>query len=397
MSHVDDGQLHALVDDALDAQDRAVVDAHLATCGDCARRFAEATALARQTLSLLAMLDEAPARATIAAPPAAAPVRARTPAPARTARPWVTLRRVAVAASFLVVAGVSYRMGDRDEPLASPAATEAAPVAKTRLRALAPEPSVVASSASESLLTARVPSVRVSPRGGPRAESSEDAAVHAAPVASPAEPPAMQRAPLAAPAVSAARSATPAASSSQSVVSTGDNAGPPVAARAAAEQRAEPRVDQRGRTARDEESGGAGSQRSAAPAPPAQRAGESSQQAAVPLAAPAVSAASEAANLGAAAAKGTALPGYTAVENDVLPNVTRRRYVSSAGTPLLLVIVQPAADAKVRRAARTGTAEYVVTSANGRSVVRWSAQGRDYELQGSLAPDSLVKLAGLIK
>ena len=47
MSHVDDGTLHELVDNALDAPARAEAEAHLAACGECARRFAEATSLAR--------------------------------------------------------------------------------------------------------------------------------------------------------------------------------------------------------------------------------------------------------------------------------------------------------------------------------------------------------------
>ena len=74
MSHVDEGTLHALVDDALPPDERDAVQAHLASCGECARRFAEATAMARQVMTLLGALDEAPAAPVRVAPPS--PVRA---------------------------------------------------------------------------------------------------------------------------------------------------------------------------------------------------------------------------------------------------------------------------------------------------------------------------------
>ena len=41
--------------------------------------------------------------------------------------------------------------------------------------------------------------------------------------------------------------------------------------------------------------------------------------------------------------------------------------------------------------------QFTVTALEGRSIVRWHARGMDYELQGALPPDSLVKLATQLK
>jgi hypothetical protein len=91
-----------------------------------------------------------------------------------------------------------------------------------------------------------------------------------------------------------------------------------------------------------------------------------------------------------------ALPGYTATDEQSLPSVTRRTYVSSSGTALLLLITQPVVDSKAQGAG-TRASEFVVTTDSGRSIVRWHARGFDYELQALLTPDSLVKLATQIK
>jgi len=118
--HVDDGTLHALVDDALDATERCAVEAHLASCSECARRFAEATAMARDVTALLGALD-------VTAPVVAAPAVASPRAVA--IRPHlVALRRFALAASLLVVASVSYEIGRRED---APAGSTRFPAAQT--------------------------------------------------------------------------------------------------------------------------------------------------------------------------------------------------------------------------------------------------------------------------
>jgi hypothetical protein len=93
------------------------------------------------------------------------------------------------------------------------------------------------------------------------------------------------------------------------------------------------------------------------------------------------------------------LPGYVTTAEESVPATLRRRYVSSSGTALTLLIVQTPTDARKRTgAAAADTApQFTVTALNGRSIVRWHARGKDYELQGALAPDSLVKLATQLK
>jgi hypothetical protein len=81
-----------------------------------------------------------------------------------------------------------------------------------------------------------------------------------------------------------------------------------------------------------------------------------------------------------------------------MPLVTRRRYVAVDGTTLLLVIAPSKADeAKPASAAAKAAPEFIVSTAKGRSTVRWQMGGLSYELQGALTPDSLVKLATLLK
>jgi len=88
MSHVDDGQLNALLDGELSATEAREVETHVASCAECARRLAEARAFLTEAGELLASLD-LPQAALPAAPVAAAvlpeglvaPI-ARGPAPA---------------------------------------------------------------------------------------------------------------------------------------------------------------------------------------------------------------------------------------------------------------------------------------------------------------------------
>jgi len=56
MSHVDDGQLNALLDGELSADEARAVEAHVAECRDCARRLEEARAFLIEAGELLAVL-----------------------------------------------------------------------------------------------------------------------------------------------------------------------------------------------------------------------------------------------------------------------------------------------------------------------------------------------------
>jgi hypothetical protein len=369
------------VDNELDAAERASVEAHLASCGDCARRFAEATAMARQVITLLGALDEKPApvrivppaTSTVVAPeigvdPTVVPIRSRV----------VTLRRVALAASVLVVASISYQVGRRNDATLAPAMTEAA----TPLRAAAPPkatPSVV-EAMPDSYVARPAPSVRQKAVSGPRAEADVVAD-------------------------RAAESATPAAPAAVALPTPAVAPMPGVGARKMAEQaqsveraqeRSEPSQERRARSDAQSASQVVVTSAGAAPAPTQAQAAPAAQNAASVDQARSSGAAMGFATAAPAAKKAVPLAGYTAIEEESLPSVTRRRYVSAAGTPLMLLIVQSPADAKAQRAV-SAAPEFVVTTSNGRSFVRWHARGMDYELQGVLAPDSLVKLATQLK
>ncbi|MES3036061.1 MAG: zf-HC2 domain-containing protein [Gemmatimonadota bacterium] len=395
MSHVDDGTLHALVDDELDDTERASIEAHLATCGDCAKRFAEATAMARQVASLLGALDEVPAPVRIqpAAPRVAdvgtAPTVARvTPI----GRRFVTLRRVALAASVLLVAGVSYQVGQR-RPAVTDGSSEAAPTSAT-----APPQTTLASGAAapvETIVTRAgpvAPDARVEPRrtavrvaAVPVASDRGDAIVTArvptpvvamAPRAEPltAPPPAPSVAELTQQKAAAERQAVQASEASldRAVQATGGQ------------------VAQRRTVTAD-----AQDQQRAAPSSDVARAYQRAREVA-PSAASANVVAAEPASLGFASpvAPG-ALAGYRATDEVLKPAVVRRRYVAADGTTLLLTIAPSSTD--VAKPTAKASPEFTVSTVNGRSTVRWQVPGLSYELQGALSPDSLVKLATLLR
>lgn len=391
MSHVDEGTLHALVDNELDAGERAAVEAHLAACGDCARQFAEATAMARQVVTLLGALDAPASRVqVVTAPPVVhTPGPLPTPVIALQTR-MVTLRRVALAASVLLVAGVSYQVGQRGVAAPESVAFDAARRQPVRAAAVRAAPSVV-DAAADSYVAAPTPSVRTLPRGGPRGGDTEMASdavkgareapadsaaaepaprLVAAPVAPVPEPSSSLIAQKATGAQGATQRDAPGGTQSgsqrlsQVVVTSATQAAPQAASQAPAE------VSSRGAAADRAEQ------------VEQRRAGASESVSR-----------ERAANV---APKITPLAGYVAVEDESVPAMTRRRYVSPSGVALELSIVRSFTPAK--DSIRAGAAaEFVVSTANGRSTVRWHARGMDYVLHGPLAPDSLIKLATQLK
>ncbi len=407
MSHVDDGTLHALVDNELDAKERSAVEAHLATCGDCARRFAEATAMARQVVSLLGALDADAGAVRIVKPPVIpAPVVAPDvitdaiqdakviPIGSRLR----TLRRVALAASVLVVAGVSYQVGrTRDaapvsEPAASIVMTDRAP------RPMA-TPSVV-DAVADSFVAAPAPAARQKSRSGPRndneavvADRPSGAASGAASGGARDEVSQKASAPAAAPPASPRAISAP-----LPAVSVGETARDSATQRRAdSDARARESADALGRvqaqeTARAQQGAPAQSGPSRVAS---QRRMELGQVVVTGMAATADSSANVAPTK-AAAPKAISLAGYTALEDESLPSLTRRRYVSANGTPIVLLIIKPPTEQKRTPPPETESS-FVVFSTNGTSSVRWRTRGRDYELQGPLAPDSLLKLAARLK
>ena len=406
MSHVDEGTLHALVDDALDAEERGLVEAHLAACGDCARRFAEATAMARQVHTLLGALDDAGGSARIVAPskPQIAPEPVAVPGvtPIRPSR--FSPRRLAIAASLLVVAGVSYEVGQRrDQSPRSQFETVAVQGTAKPARMVSP-PSIVDAPA-DSYVASPAPSARQRPQGGPRTEaelaasdraegSLRRSAVSGAAAAVPAT-----QVPIARPLETAApalvhdsvdvrrRDAQVSAdAAADSRVKMQERAQPSRASQQIAQQNSP-------RTAQNSSAGDR-----TEPSSPSQA---QSRYGGVVTTGVAAAAKEPSAEGGGAVAKASApkpvaLAGYTATDEESTPSMTRRRYISSSGTPLLLLITTPLPEGK-RQRADADASEFSITTSNGRSVVRWHVRGLDYELQGALAPDSLMKLATQLK
>ncbi len=363
MSHVDEGTLHALVDDALDASERSAVEAHLASCGDCARRFAEATAMARQVVALLGALD-APAPRVKVAPAVLAPAPDVPSLRTATRRHLFTLRRVALAASLFLVAGVSYEVGKNRERPSLEVATPASARMPARAAPLQSVPSV-AEIVADSFVATPAPSVRAQPRGGPRSDSPIIVSGQRDSIVS-----------------------SRGAALGFSVAVASDTAAPrrDATARATGEALERVQADERARKG---------------PPPPS---GERRMQVPMPLEAVTVTGMPSSAKVevgsGAVAdvavPKAIALAGYSVTEDSLRATVTRRRYVSPSGAALELFITPSAAP---RRASATqrNASEFLVTTANGRSVVRWQAGGMDYTLEGALAPDSLMTLATRLK
>ena len=355
MSHVDDGTLNALVDGELDAHQRAPVELHLAACGDCARRVAEATALAQQVTSLLTTLDVSvpPVRRMPAPMPTEAPV---TRPPAR--RSPITLRRVAMAASVLLVAGVSYEVGRRNDSAAVPKATlESAPLGAIR------DPNADAVGGAVAASSAALPS---SP------------AVSSPAVASPAEAAPVVMAPSAPSAITMSKP-TPAPSAQRSV--TAQFA--PLVADARRGASAEASKVAESRAAADAPATVVALRRSMdAPAAESQRLVEAN--------------AARAGLAAAAANPSRTLPGYRSVEIADEDALVRTQVVAADGVTLLLVIA-PDSAARSARAITTGAAAYTVSTVEGRSTVQWASHGRAFDLRGPLAPDSLLKLATLLR
>ena len=80
MSHVDDGQLNALLDGELPEVEAKAVETHLAACAACRLRYDEARQFLAQAAELLGTLE--PPTAKPAVPTSAGTVAAGTPAPA---------------------------------------------------------------------------------------------------------------------------------------------------------------------------------------------------------------------------------------------------------------------------------------------------------------------------
>jgi flagella basal body P-ring formation protein FlgA len=105
--HLDEGTIHAWLDEALPPDESARVEAHVLACADCAALVAEARGLVAASSRILSSLDAVPGGVLPGSDTGVdqlAVLRARRHA---AARPWWRDRRIAVAASLLVVAGAT--------------------------------------------------------------------------------------------------------------------------------------------------------------------------------------------------------------------------------------------------------------------------------------------------
>lgn len=100
MQHIDDGLIHAWLDDALEPGERARVEAHIAACGDCRRRVDDERAIIARAANIL----------SIAAPPALdAPAFQQLRGPAKRRRAVLSSPvRLAWAATVVLAIGMGW-------------------------------------------------------------------------------------------------------------------------------------------------------------------------------------------------------------------------------------------------------------------------------------------------
>ncbi|HEY5220093.1 MAG TPA: zf-HC2 domain-containing protein [Gemmatimonadaceae bacterium] len=112
MTHIDEGTIHAWLDGALTPSEGAAVEAHTASCAQCAAQVAEARGLLAGASRILSALDEVPAGVV--------PVRAPDITWAKPRRRWLRPTGWAVAAGVMLAVGV---MTARRQPAVPPAPT----------------------------------------------------------------------------------------------------------------------------------------------------------------------------------------------------------------------------------------------------------------------------------
>ncbi|MGI9044410.1 MAG: anti-sigma factor family protein [Gemmatimonadaceae bacterium] len=101
MQHPDEGTIHAWLDSQMSAEEGAEIEAHAATCAECAASIAEARGLTAASSRIVSSLDIVPGDVI----PARAPVK----------RAWYLTTQFRAAAAVLFVAGVSLVLTRWDE------------------------------------------------------------------------------------------------------------------------------------------------------------------------------------------------------------------------------------------------------------------------------------------
>ncbi|MEO7454965.1 MAG: zf-HC2 domain-containing protein [Gemmatimonadaceae bacterium] len=121
--HPDEGSMHAWLDGEIDADDAALLDAHVRTCADCTTAVAEARGLVAGASRVVGMLDDAP-------PAHIRPTGVRA---SDTSTAWrflrVTPTRAAIAAVLLVAIGITLTRKQGAFDPVSPAPSEVASAA----------------------------------------------------------------------------------------------------------------------------------------------------------------------------------------------------------------------------------------------------------------------------
>ncbi len=171
MQHLDEGTVHAWLDDALPPSEAARVEAHVARCAECAALVAEARGLIAGASRITSSLDHVPAGVV----PKAAPEQ---PSLWRTLR--LTPARAGIAA--LVLVGVASMFTARRGPMH----------AGDSVRGGGPQSSVIDSTVHPRTAAASAPTVAVPSATPPRPQPTVAAKREVAELAKPSAPPTVQ-------------------------------------------------------------------------------------------------------------------------------------------------------------------------------------------------------------
>ena len=208
MQHLDEGTIHAWLDDQLPPDEAKAVEAHVAECRQCADAVAEARGLIAASSRILMSLDGVPRdvvpvpaesrmdpQQTADAPVVVAPLapqRAHQRAHQRAQRRWLSGPSLAAAATILVAAGTFavMRTGNRDLGPAAESVTTSAPAsgpmatdtvaASVARRSPAPVP-VVAPPAAPARQALGSAIATVQPQGAAAGQKATDAKAENAP------------------------------------------------------------------------------------------------------------------------------------------------------------------------------------------------------------------------
>ncbi len=175
MQHPDEGIIHSWLDDALTPEEASTLEAHIATCAECAASVAEARGMRAAATRILSALDDVPA-GVIPSPDYFADVRAardRTVAQRRAGRPFWRQPAVRAAAGLFAVGALAWAVVRSASP-----ARDASNLAGVRIDSgadvIASRPDTPATTAPADLTTA---ATSAPARDGARSEVEKVASV----------------------------------------------------------------------------------------------------------------------------------------------------------------------------------------------------------------------------